>query len=53
VCSAGVSEEFVDKSGPDAMDDAVEELGNEPFSVGRASSGAATQAQVDGLYAMS
>jgi len=53
VCSAGVSEEFVDESGPDAMDDAVEELGNEPFSVGRASSGAGTKAQVDGLYATS
>jgi len=44
VCSAGVSEESVDESGPDAMDDAVEELGNEPFSVGRANSGAAVQA---------
>jgi len=43
----------VDESGPDAMDDAVEELGNEPFSVGRASSGAGTKAQVDGLYATS
>jgi len=43
----------VDESGPDAMDDAVEELGNEPFPVGRAGSGAATQAQVDGLDATS